>query len=111
MSSPYAQTQPELADVESLPGRVLLQFGTDWCGYCQAAEGPITEALAGFPKVRQIKVEDGPGRPLGRAFRVRLWPTLVFLKDGREVGRLVRPSTVAPVREALVQLVCGNAGA
>ncbi|HUL80128.1 MAG TPA: thioredoxin, partial [Vicinamibacteria bacterium] len=35
--------------------------------------------------------EDGPGRPLGRSFQVRLWPNLVFLRDGRVVRQLARP--------------------
>jgi thioredoxin 1 len=53
--------------------------------------------------VRHIRVEDGRGRPLGRSFRVKLWPTLVFLKDGKEVARLVRPSGAA-IEDALAGL-------
>ena len=41
----------------------------------------IAGAFASHPEVRHLKVEDGPGRPLGRSFRVKLWPTLVFLQD------------------------------
>jgi thioredoxin 1 len=39
-----------------------------------------------------VKVEDGPGRPLGRSFRVRLWPSFVFLRDGKVLRQLARPS-------------------
>jgi thioredoxin 1 len=49
-------------------------------------------------------VEDGPGRALGRAFRVKLWPTLVFLQDGQEVARVVRPVNQAMIEQALAQL-------
>jgi thioredoxin 1 len=52
----------------------------------------IAQALAAQPHWQHCKVEDGPGRPLGRSYRVKLWPTLVLLRDGQEVGRLVRPS-------------------
>lgn len=88
-----------------MPGPVLLQFGTDWCGHCKAAQPPVHQALEGFPGVRHIKVEDGPGRALGRSYAVKLWPTLVFLRDGKEVARLVRPVDSAPVRDQLAQLV------
>jgi thioredoxin 1 len=54
--------------------------------------------------VRHIKVEDGPGRVLGRSYGVTLWPTLVFLQDGREIGRLVRPRAVEPVSAMLARL-------
>jgi len=34
------------------------------------------EALSQHAQWRHIRVEDGPGRALGRSFRVKLWPTL-----------------------------------
>jgi thioredoxin 1 len=61
----------------------------------------IAQALADRPSWRHLKVEDGPGRALGRHYRVRLWPTLVVLRDGQEVGRLVRPATVQDVQAVL----------
>ncbi|CAK7030592.1 thioredoxin family protein [Kerstersia gyiorum] len=84
-----------------LPGAVVLDFGTNWCGYCQAARAPVDAALAGFPSIRHIRVEDGKGRPLGRAFGVKLWPTLVLLRDGKEAARLVRPDRQAEIEQLL----------
>ena len=103
MSSAYENPGPTPADVETIPGATLLEFGTSWCGYCRAAQAAIGEALDESPGVRHLKVEDGSGRPLGRAFRVKLWPTLVFLRDGKEVARLVRPSDADPIRAALTK--------
>lgn len=101
MNTQYESPGPGIAEVEALPGATVLEFGTPWCGYCRAAQGPIGQALADQPQVRHLKVEDGSGRPLGRAYRVKLWPTLIFLRDGKEVGRLVRPQQPSPIREAL----------
>ena len=56
--------------------------------------------LESFPEVRHIRVEDGKGRPLGRSFRVKLWPTLVFLRDGRVVKQSARPDP-EEVREGM----------
>jgi thioredoxin 1 len=92
---------PSLAEVQALPGLVLLEFGTEWCGHCRAAQPLIAQALADRPSWRHLKVEDGPGRALGRHYRVRLWPTLVVLRDGQEVRRLVRPATVQDVQAVL----------
>src|SRR5687767_12853192 len=89
MSDPHSQ--PSRAEIDALPGATVLEFGTSWCGWCRAAQPLIGAALARHPQVRHLKVEDGPGRRLGRSFRVKLWPTLIFLKDGQEIGRLVRP--------------------
>jgi thioredoxin 1 len=99
--------EPARADIDALAGPAVLEFGTPWCGYCRAAQPVIAAALADHPGVRHIKVEDGSGRPLGRSFRVKLWPTLVFLADGKEVARLVRPRDAEPIRQALAQIDSG----
>ena len=92
---------PSLADVQAGQGLTLLEFGTEWCGHCRAAQPVIAQALAAQPHWQHCKVEDGPGRPLGRIYRVKLWPTLVLLRDGQEVGRLVRPSGAQDIESAM----------
>jgi thioredoxin 1 len=105
MANAYQSTQPNRDAIDALPGATLLEFGTDWCGVCRAAQPAIERALAGaVPPPRHLKVEDGPGRPLGRSFGIKLWPTLVALRDGTEVGRAVRPSSVADVERLLQAL-------
>jgi thioredoxin 1 len=87
------QEEPTREAVERTSGPVLLEFGARWCGYCQATAPEVAALLEQYPRVQHIKVEDGPGRPLGRSFRVKLWPTFVFLRDGRAVATAVRPET------------------
>lgn len=101
----YQSEQPQRSEVDALAGVTALDFGTDWCGHCKAGAGPIAAALAaaaaaGTP-VRHLKVEDGSGRKLGRSFKVKLWPTVVVLKDGIEVARVVRPLDEKEVAAAL----------
>ena len=101
MTTDYVNPGPSRDEVDALPGFTVLEFGTPWCGYCRAAQEPIVQALAGHPQVRHIKVEDGSGRPLGRSFHVKLWPTLIVLKGGEEVARIVRPRSAGEINEAL----------
>lgn len=72
-------------------GPVLLEFGVAWCGHCLAAAPDVEALLARHPTVAHIKVEDGPGRPLGRSFAVKLWPNFVLLRDGEVIRQLARP--------------------
>lgn len=96
--------EPTADDIAALAGPALLEFGTGWCGHCAAAQPLIATAMARHAMVRHIKVEDGPGRRLGRSFRVKLWPTLVFLRDGQEVARIVRPSEANSIDQALATI-------
>ena len=104
MNQGYATSAASRAEVDVLTGPVVLEFGTDWCGYCRGAQPLIATALEAHPGVRHLKIEDGSGRPLGRSFGITLWPTLIFLRDGKETARLVRPRASAPVGEALAQI-------
>jgi thioredoxin 1 len=101
MDTPYESREPPREDVDRWTGPVLLEFGSAWCGHCRAAEPLVNAALGAHPQVRHVRIADGSGRPLGRSFRVKLWPTLVFLRDGAEVSRLVRPREADPIRHAL----------
>ena len=91
METSYATTAPLRDEVDALAGATVLEFGTGWCGWCRAAQPLIAGAFESHRDVRHLKIEDGPGRPLGRSYRVKLWPTLVLLRDGREIARVVRP--------------------
>jgi thioredoxin 1 len=105
MNKTYEATQTTRAEVDSLAEPVVIEFGTSWCGHCMAAQPLIESAMADFPALRHLKVEDGPGRPLGRSFRVKLWPTLIFMAGGQEVARLVRPASTGEIGSALRQIV------
>jgi thioredoxin 1 len=96
----YTNAEPQRVEIDGLIGPTLLEFGSAWCGHCRRAAPLVEQAFSGHPSVRHIKVEDGSGRPLGRSFGVKLWPTLIFLKDGHEVARLVRPTERAPIADA-----------
>ena len=101
MNKTYEATQTTRAEVDSFAEPLVIDFGTSWCGHCMAAQPLIESAMAEYPTLRHLKVEDGPGRPLGRSFRVKLWPTLIFMAGGQEVARLVRPASAGEISSAL----------
>jgi|SRR5690554_6313395 len=103
--SEYSPDAPTREEIDQLTGPLVLEFGTNWCGHCQAAQPGIAEAFESHPNVPHRKVEDGKGRKLGRSFGVKLWPTLIFLKDGKEVHRVVRPTSRPDVLDGLESIV------
>jgi thioredoxin len=104
MNRAYDPVEPTRSAVDQLDGPAVIEFGTPWCGHCRAAQPLIGSALADHPRVRHIKVADGRGHALGRSFRVKLWPTLIFLRNGKELARLVRPGSAGTIRQALAQI-------
>ncbi len=101
MTNPYREEQPARAEIDATEGPMVLEFGNDWCGHCQAAQPVIAEAFAGHPGVAHLKFADAREKRLGRSFGVKLWPTLVFLRDGRELARTVRPRSAQEIVDAL----------
>ena len=106
----YATIEPSRAEIDRGAGAMLLEFGSQDCGHCRFAEPAIERALATHPTVQHLKIQDASGRPLGRSFQVRSWPTLVFLRDGIEVSRLVRPEGIAPIARELARIDEATAG-
>ncbi|HYE41616.1 MAG TPA: thioredoxin family protein [Ramlibacter sp.] len=104
MTSAFEPIEPTRAEIDATRGALVLEFGAPWCGYCQAAQPLIQQAFESHERVIHLKIEDGRGRPLGRSYRVKLWPTLVFVRDGIEAARLVRPGDAKAIEQALAQI-------
>jgi thioredoxin 1 len=104
MPTESTRTEPLRAEVDQLAGPTVLEFGASWCPICQAARPLIDAALAARSGLRHLSIEDGKGQPLGRSFRVKLWPTLIFLRDGQEVSRVVRPNNPADLASSFALL-------
>ena len=102
----YLQTEPARADIDAIGRSLLLEFGAPWCGHCQAARPAIRLLLGDQPRLEPLKLEDGWDEPPGRPFRVTLRPTLVLLRGGQQLARVVGPLSAAdllPLREALAK--------
>jgi thioredoxin 1 len=88
----YRDDEPTRDEIDRSEGQLLLEFGANWCGHCLASTPAIESLLKDRPNVSHLRIADGRGKPLGRSFRVKLWPTFVFLDDGAEIAKLVRPT-------------------
>jgi len=97
----YSEETLTADQVSELVGDVLIEFGTPWCGHCQAALPAVKNILQQHTDMPHIKVYDGKGKRLGRVFKVKLWPTFILLHNGQEVARLVRPTDAQEMQQLL----------
>jgi thioredoxin 2 len=96
-------------EVERSPLPVLLDMWAPWCGPCHMV-APTIEALAldfaGRVRVAKLNVDDNPATA-GR-FGVRSIPTLLVLKAGREIDRIVGVQPKAAIAARLERLVAAS---
>ena len=77
-------------EVERSPLPVLLDMWAPWCGPCRMIAPTIEQLageLAGRVKVAKLNTDENP--MTSSRFNVRSIPTLLVLKDGKEIDRLV----------------------
>lgn len=68
---------------------VLIDFYADWCGPCKMIS-PIVEAVAKENKdIKVVKVNVDDAQDLAIKYEVMSIPTLVVIKNGQEINRLI----------------------
>ena len=93
------------AEVERSPLPVLADFWAPWCGPCHAV-APALEQLASrrASRLKVVKVNVDDNRELAGRFGVRSIPTMVVLRGGREVDRMVGARPPEEIERRLARL-------
>jgi len=101
--------QPAFEAIRQLPGVTVVDFTAAWCGPCKTLD-PILDALAteyrDRARVVAVDVNDVP--QIAEHYNVRSMPTVVLLRDGREVGRFVGTRPRAFVQGVLDRALGGD---
>jgi thioredoxin 2 len=93
-------------EVERSPLPVVVDLWAPWCGPCRTM-APVLEELAaeltGRVRFAKLNVDENPAT--ASRFNVRSIPTLVMMKNGREVDRIVGAQPKAAIAQRLERLI------
>ena len=79
-------TSQNLDEIKNSP-IVLLDFYAEWCGPCKMLSPVISEIADERADVKVGKINVDEENALAREYNIYSIPTLVVLKDGKEVKR------------------------
>jgi len=86
-------------------GRVVVEFFSYGCGFCQRARPEVDKAaaaLAGQAKVLMVSVDDPAGKAIGIRHGLSYYPTFAVFQDGKHVGTFTRQGAVDPTAKFIV---------
>lgn len=99
-------TDANIAGLEAEGKPMILDFWATWCGPCQMV-GPLIEELAEeyAGKIIIGKVDVDANSELPSKYGIRNIPTILFLKDGKLVDKLVGAQSKAKLQEMAEKLL------
>ncbi|XP_051149760.1 thioredoxin H-type 1-like [Andrographis paniculata] len=75
---------------KATPGQVVvIDFTASWCGPCRFIAPLLTELAKKHPQIIFLKVDVDQLKQVSADYKVEAMPTFVFLKDGKEIHRIV----------------------
>lgn len=85
---------------------LVVDFGAEWCGPCKALAPIVAELAEAYKEQAVIATCDvEENNDIAVRYSIRSVPTVIFFKDGREVGRHVGAIAKAALEEKVKALL------
>ena len=83
-------TEKNFDELLSMEKPLMVDFGAEWCGPCKALAPMVAELAEAYKEQAVIAAGDvEENNDIAVRYSIRNIPTVIFFKDGKEVGRQV----------------------
>ena len=89
-------------EIERRDGLAMVQFKAAWCAPCRLMAPVVDRIAAEQPAVRVARIDVDEEPATAARYAVRALPTVVFFRDGTEVGRIVGAQPRARLEDRLL---------
>lgn len=91
MSIPHIENLAEYEKLSNDTGNsvLVLDFYADWCGPCKRLAPELEKLAQEHSSMRFLKVNVDQNEELTRQFKIEGMPTIVLIRSGKELQRVV----------------------
>ena len=99
-------TEKNFDELLSAEKPLMVDFGAEWCGPCKALAPMVAELAETYKEQVIIAAWDvEENNDIAVRYSIRNIPTVIFFKDGKEVGRQVGAIAKSVLEEKLKALL------
>jgi thioredoxin 1 len=93
----------------NLAGYSAIKFSAEWCAPCKMLDANLIKIKEEFPTVNFYSVDvDADSDNLVKKYGITSVPTIVLLKNGLEINKIVGAVLISPLRKAFRDLINGD---
>jgi thioredoxin-like negative regulator of GroEL len=87
---------------------IALKFWAEWCGPCKTLDPHLKKMKEEFPSIEFQEIDCDDDNDLVKKHNVKSVPSIILLKDGIEINRIVGAVLITPLRKAFRDFVQGE---
>lgn len=88
------------SDFKVSSGIVAVKFWATWCGPCKRMNPIVDKMESEFEFVKFLSIDVDQVPSIAQRYKIRALPTLIILKNGKEINRINGLVLTSPLRKA-----------